>query len=510
MLVTTLTKKMSEDLTDYLLEHGVRVRYLHSEVDTLRRVGCCASLRMGEFDVLVGINLLREGLDLPEVSLVSILDADKEGFLRSATSLIQTIGRAARNVSGQVHMYADTVTPSMASAIDETNRRREKQVAYNTEHGIEPTALRKKIGDITDLINREAADTEALLGGSGRQQSRGKAPVPGLSSRAGHGTHEPRLADLPAADLADLIQHLTDQMKGAAAEPQFEPGRAAARRDRRPEEGACAACSRPGTPRPGAWSAAAARGRGGRAGRAGRDQPSRAHHQHPGGARRRGARRRPRLGPGRAWRRSPCSCSSAGSGSPPASRRTPITTTCCGTRRSAPNRGTPRLARCRRSRPTASSLVEALGPSWPADLLTVFADVGEAPGDVVPWCEPVELVVHDGHAPGHAAVWSPERRVLLAGDLLSDVEPAAAAVARRPAGLPRRPRPAGTRRGSGRGAGAGPRAPDVRALTRLDADRRYLDDLLAGRDPADPRRANPGMAAVHDRVAALARELIGR
>ncbi|GAB3675401.1 excinuclease ABC subunit UvrB [Angustibacter aerolatus] len=222
VLVTTLTKKMSEDLTDYLLEHGVRVRYLHSEVDTLRRVELLRELRMGEFDVLVGINLLREGLDLPEVSLVSILDADKEGFLRSATSLIQTIGRAARNVSGQVHMYADTVTPSMASAIDETNRRREKQVAYNTEHGIEPTALRKKIGDITDLINREAADTEALLGGSGRQQSRGKAPVPGLSSRAGHGTHEPRLADLPAADLADLIQQLTDQMKGAAAELQFE------------------------------------------------------------------------------------------------------------------------------------------------------------------------------------------------------------------------------------------------------------------------------------------------
>jgi excinuclease ABC subunit B len=220
VLVTTLTKKMSEDLTDYLLEQGVQVRYLHSEVDTLRRVELLRELRMGEFDVLVGINLLREGLDLPEVSLVSILDADKEGFLRSGTSLIQTIGRAARNVSGQVHMYADTITPSMQHAIDETNRRRAKQVAYNVERGVDPTPLRKKIADITDLISREDADTAALLGGSGRNQSRGKAPVPGQASRgAGEGR---ALAALPAADLADLIQQLSDQMHSAAAELQFE------------------------------------------------------------------------------------------------------------------------------------------------------------------------------------------------------------------------------------------------------------------------------------------------
>ena len=184
VLVTTLTKKMAEDLTDYLLELGIRARYLHSEVDTLRRVELLRELRLGEYDVLVGINLLREGLDLPEVSLVSILDADKEGFLRSGTSLIQTIGRAARNVSGQVHMYADKVTPSMQRAIDETNRRRDRQVAYNTEHGVDPQPLRKRIADILDQLAREDADTEQLLGGSGRQQSRGKAPVPGVSSRA--------------------------------------------------------------------------------------------------------------------------------------------------------------------------------------------------------------------------------------------------------------------------------------------------------------------------------------
>jgi excinuclease ABC subunit B len=233
VLVTTLTKRMSEDLTDYLLENGVRARYLHSEVDTLRRVELLRELRVGEYDVLVGINLLREGLDLPEVSLVAILDADKEGFLRSGTSLIQTIGRAARNVSGQVHMYADTVTPSMQRAIEETNRRREKQVAYNEANGINPQPLRKRIADILDQIVREDADTEQLLiGGGGRQQSRGKAPVPGLSSRAravaaqagertagGDPTKE---ASAARGELVGLISELTEQMHAAAAELQFE------------------------------------------------------------------------------------------------------------------------------------------------------------------------------------------------------------------------------------------------------------------------------------------------
>nr|MBA2554163.1 excinuclease ABC subunit UvrB [Geodermatophilaceae bacterium] len=227
VLVTTLTKKMSEDLTDYLLELGIRVRYLHSEVDTLRRVELLRELRKGDFDVLVGINLLREGLDLPEVSLVSILDADKEGFLRSGTSLIQTIGRAARNVSGQVHMYADKITPSMAKAIDETNRRRAKQVAHNTAMGVDPQPLRKQINDILDDIYTEAADADRaaqrVLGGSGRQQSRGKSPVPGLSSRMTRsGTSALDVAAMPRAELADLIQQLSDQMLAAARELQFE------------------------------------------------------------------------------------------------------------------------------------------------------------------------------------------------------------------------------------------------------------------------------------------------
>jgi excinuclease ABC subunit B len=217
VLVTTLTKKMAEDLTDYLLEQGERVRYLHSEVDTLRRVELLRELRLGEYDVLVGINLLREGLDLPEVSLVAILDADKEGFLRSATSLIQTIGRAARNVSGEVHMYADRITASMEQAIEETNRRREIQVAHNLANGIDPTPLRKKIADITDLIAREDEDTRSLLGGSGRRQSRGKAQN-GAVSPLPVSRHQ----GMPQAELADLIQQLSDQMHASAAELQFE------------------------------------------------------------------------------------------------------------------------------------------------------------------------------------------------------------------------------------------------------------------------------------------------
>ncbi len=213
VLVTTLTKKMSEELTEFLTEAGVRVRYLHSDVDTLRRVELLRELRSGVYDVLVGINLLREGLDLPEVSLVSILDADKEGFLRSTTSLIQTIGRAARNVSGEVHMYADRVTDSMARAIDETNRRREKQVAYNLAHGVDPQPLRKKIADITDSILREEQDTAELLEKSKGKKSGNKGVTP-LKTRPNQ--------NASYDELLDLVVDLDQQMKSAAAELKFE------------------------------------------------------------------------------------------------------------------------------------------------------------------------------------------------------------------------------------------------------------------------------------------------
>ena len=211
VLVTTLTKKMSEDLTDYLQEKGVRVRYLHSEVDTLRRVELLRELRSGEYDVLIGINLLREGLDLPEVSLVAILDADKEGFLRSATSLIQTIGRAARNVSGEVHMYADNMTASMTKAIDETNRRRAKQVAYNLERGVDPQPLRKKISDITDLIAQESDDTDDIM-----------ATLKGKKSSATLPFSSKPADSMPRQELIALIGSLTEQMRSAADELQFE------------------------------------------------------------------------------------------------------------------------------------------------------------------------------------------------------------------------------------------------------------------------------------------------
>jgi excinuclease ABC subunit B len=204
---------MAEELTDFLAEAGVKVRYLHSDVDTLRRVELLTELRAGVYDVLVGINLLREGLDLPEVSLVAILDADKEGFLRSGTSLIQTIGRAARNVSGEVHMYADKMTDSMSKAIEETERRREKQIAYNTANGIDPQPLRKKIADITEVLNREASDTKNLLSRNDKS-GKGKSPTPSLR-RTG-------IAAEGADQLESTIADLTQQMLAAAAELKFE------------------------------------------------------------------------------------------------------------------------------------------------------------------------------------------------------------------------------------------------------------------------------------------------
>ncbi len=226
VLVTTLTKKMAEDLTTYLGERGVKVEYLHSDVDTLRRVELLRELRMGTFDVLVGINLLREGLDLPEVSLVSILDADKEGFLRSTRSLIQTIGRAARNVSGEVHMYADNITDSMRAAIEETERRREIQLGYNKEHGIDPTPLRKKIADVTDMLAREEVDTAELLEG-GYRRERPASDIRADESASGAGSQiatrsREELAHMAQNDLEDLIAQLNERMLEAAHNLQFE------------------------------------------------------------------------------------------------------------------------------------------------------------------------------------------------------------------------------------------------------------------------------------------------
>jgi excinuclease ABC subunit B len=214
VLVTTLTKRLAEEVTDYLTEMGIRVRYLHSDVDTLRRVELLRELRQGLYDVLVGINLLREGLDLPEVSLVSILDADKEGFLRSTTSLIQTIGRAARNVAGEVHMYADRITDSMKRAIDETNRRRALQIEYNHKNGIDPQPLRKKIADITDALIREEVDTETLMEQLRKEPKRKVASTPMRGRK-----------DIGKAGRDQLIQTIVEldaQMRASAAELNFE------------------------------------------------------------------------------------------------------------------------------------------------------------------------------------------------------------------------------------------------------------------------------------------------
>jgi excinuclease ABC subunit B len=212
VLVTTLTKKMAEDLTDYLLELGIRVRYLHSEVDTLERVEILRSLRLGEFDVLVGINLLREGLDLPEVSLVAILDADKEGFLRSETSLIQMIGRAARNVDGQVVMYADQFTDSMRKAISETNRRRKLQLDYNEEHGIDPQTVRKKVTDILEMVRARAGADDGMPAARGRGRG-GRASAPSAVFD---------LAGVAPDELGRLIQQLEEEMHDAAKGLRFE------------------------------------------------------------------------------------------------------------------------------------------------------------------------------------------------------------------------------------------------------------------------------------------------
>jgi excinuclease ABC subunit B len=214
VLVTTLTKKMAEELTDFLSEAGVKVRYLHSDVDTLKRVELLRQLRQGVFDVLVGINLLREGLDLPEVSLVAILDADKEGFLRSATSLVQTIGRAARNINGEVHMYGDNLTESMRKAIDETTRRREKQVAYNKQLGVDPQPLQKKIIDITDQIEREELDTAELIAELGKVKGRKATAVPLRSNRG--------IAAMAQDEILAVVLDLDAQMRHAASELQFE------------------------------------------------------------------------------------------------------------------------------------------------------------------------------------------------------------------------------------------------------------------------------------------------
>ena len=216
ILVTTLTKKMAEDLTDYLLEMGLRVRYLHSEIDTVQRIEILRDLRLGEFDALVGINLLREGLDLPEVTLVAILDADKEGFLRSETSLVQTIGRAARNVDGQVIMYADEVTPSMGRAIDETNRRRKLQIEYNQANGIDPQTVRKRVTDIIQALRGEEEGVAA-----GGRQRKGRAPTPGRG-RARRRGGEPAVAGMPKDDLVRLIASLEEEMHEAAKDLRFE------------------------------------------------------------------------------------------------------------------------------------------------------------------------------------------------------------------------------------------------------------------------------------------------